>query len=77
MSAAWPTTWRRPPTLIRTAHWRWGLVYGGALVYLVLAVGTVEVNWTRVADGWERGCASSAASSSPTSPRAGATSARG
>jgi phosphonate transport system permease protein len=54
MSAAWPTTWRRPPTLIRTAHWRW-IVYGGALVYLVLAVGTVDVNWTRVADGWERG----------------------
>ena len=54
MSAAWPTTWRRPPTLIRTAPWRW-IVYGGALVYLVLAVGTVDVNWTRVADGWERG----------------------
>jgi phosphonate transport system permease protein len=54
MSAAWPTTWRRPPTLIRSAHWRW-IVYGGALVYLVLALGTVDVNWTRIAEGWERG----------------------
>jgi phosphonate transport system permease protein len=50
----WPTTWRRPPTLIRSARWRW-IVWGGALLYLVLAVGSVEVNWTRIADGWERG----------------------
>jgi phosphonate transport system permease protein len=54
MSAAWPTTWRRPPTLIRSARWRW-IVYGGALVYLVLALGTVDVNWARIAEGWERG----------------------
>ena len=54
MSAAWPTTWRRPPTLIQSARWRW-IIYGGALVYLVLAIGTVDVNWTRIAEGWERG----------------------
>jgi phosphonate transport system permease protein len=54
MSAAYPATWRRPPTLIKTAHWRW-IVYGGAILYLLLAVGTLEVNWERIAAGWERG----------------------
>jgi phosphonate transport system permease protein len=51
---AWPTAWRRPPTLIRSARWRW-IICGSALLYLVLAVGSVEVNWARIADGWERG----------------------
>jgi phosphonate transport system permease protein len=54
MTAAHPTTWRRPPTLIRSVGWRW-IVWGGALLYLVLAVGSVEVNWARIAEGWERG----------------------
>ena len=52
--AAFPRRWRRPPTLIRDPRWRWA-VYIGAVVYLVLAVGTLDVNWTRVADGLERG----------------------
>lgn len=54
MSAAYPTRWKRPPQLIRSSGWRMGL-YLAALAYLVLGVGSVEVNWARVADGVERG----------------------
>jgi phosphonate transport system permease protein len=46
--------WRRPPVLIRDRRWRIG-IYLGALVYLGLALSSVEVNWARVADGLERG----------------------
>lgn len=45
--------WRRPP-LIGDRRLRWGLVLG-ALVYLVLALSSVDVNWTRVAEGASRG----------------------
>ncbi|MDT8344193.1 MAG: phosphonate ABC transporter, permease protein PhnE [Thermohalobaculum sp.] len=51
---AYPRQWRRPPTMIRDPRLRWAL-YAGALVYLVLAVGTVEVNWLRVWEGLDRG----------------------
>ena len=44
----------RPPPLIEAAWLRY-LVYGGALAYLVLALGTLEVNWARAAEGLERG----------------------
>jgi len=44
----------RPPPLIATPWLRWA-VYAGALLYGVLAVGSVEVNWTRAAEGLERG----------------------
>lgn len=55
MSAAdYPTHWRRPPQLIQSRHWRIILTLG-ALVYLVLAIGTVEVNWQRLVLGLERG----------------------
>ena len=46
--------WRRPPVLMKDKTTRW-LVYGGILVYLVLAISTVEVDWLRVAEGLERG----------------------
>ena len=49
-----PTRWRRPPQLVRSRFWRVALTLG-ALVYLVLALGTVEVNWARVMVGLERG----------------------
>jgi phosphonate transport system permease protein len=52
--ASYPTTWRRPPQMVKSKHWRM-LLTTGALIYLVLAVGSVEVNWTRVLEGWERG----------------------
>ncbi|NQV83880.1 MAG: phosphonate ABC transporter, permease protein PhnE [Rhodospirillales bacterium] len=45
-------TWKRPP-FIKQPLLRWGLVVGGA-VYLSLALGTMEVNWGRVADGLPR-----------------------
>lgn len=45
--------WRRR-SLIGNPWLRLGL-YLGALVYLTAAIGTLEVNWARVADGWERG----------------------
>lgn len=46
--------WRRPPVLIADRRWRWG-IYGGAIIYLALAVSTVEVNWLRVYEGLDRG----------------------
>jgi len=53
MSPAYPTRWRRPP-LVADPRLRWALVIG-ALIYLTLGIGSLEVNWTRAADGWERG----------------------
>lgn len=54
MSTAYPTRWRRPPQLIRARPWRiaLGLL---ALAYLGVAIGSVEVNWARVAEGMDRG----------------------
>ena len=49
---AYPTHWRRP-AFVSSPLRRWAL-YGGALAYLVLAVGSVEVNWTRLAEGMAR-----------------------
>ena len=48
-------TWA-PPPFISNAGTRWAL-YLGALVYLVLAIGSVEVNWARMVLGLERGWA--------------------
>jgi len=47
-------SWRRPPVLIRDRRWRWG-IYAFSAAYLVLAISSVEVNWTRVYEGLERG----------------------
>lgn len=46
-------TWRKPP-MIRNARLRWALGLGAA-IYLALAFGTTDVNWTRVWDGLPRG----------------------
>lgn len=51
---AYATRWRRPPQLVKTPFWRYALAIG-ALVYLTLAIGSVEINWSRVAIGMERG----------------------
>jgi phosphonate transport system permease protein len=40
----------RPPPLIAAPALRYA-VYGGAALYLVVAFGTVDVNWTRVSEG--------------------------
>ncbi|MDH3453303.1 MAG: phosphonate ABC transporter, permease protein PhnE [Gammaproteobacteria bacterium] len=46
-------TWKRPP-FIKNPLLRWGLWLGVA-VYVVLAVGSMEINWTRVVEGIPRG----------------------
>ncbi|UUX48833.1 phosphonate ABC transporter, permease protein PhnE [Nisaea acidiphila] len=46
-------TWSRPP-FVKRAWLRWTL-YLGALAYLILSVGSVEVNWVRVWEGLDRG----------------------
>ncbi len=49
------TRWKRPPFVKR--RWlRWALTLAG-LVYLVLAINSVEVNWSRVYLGLDRGAA--------------------
>jgi phosphonate transport system permease protein len=45
--------WRKPP-FIKRAGLRWMLILGFA-AYLIAAVLTIEVNWSRVYDGLERG----------------------
>jgi phosphonate transport system permease protein len=52
-AAAGRRTWRRSPFIVN-AWLRWG-IYLGAVSYLVLALGSLSVNWTRLADGLARG----------------------
>lgn len=52
-AAAAARAWR-PPPLVATPWLRWA-IYLGALAYAVLAVGTLEINWARAAEGFERG----------------------
>ncbi|MFO1029377.1 MAG: phosphonate ABC transporter, permease protein PhnE [Acetobacteraceae bacterium] len=54
MSGAIARHWRRKPLLIASRPLRWAL-YGGALVYLAVAVSSVHVNWLRLYDGLPRG----------------------
>jgi len=49
-----PRRWKRPPILIHDPRWRIA-IYGGGLVYLVLAIGSTEVKWQRVYEGLDRG----------------------
>lgn len=55
--------WRKPP-LIRSAVLRYGLA-AFAVIYVVLAVASIEVNWSRVAEGLSRGWAFIAAFFTP------------
>lgn len=50
----YPTTWRRPPQIVKDRRWR-AILQVGILAYLVLAMGSVEVDWARVSIGLERG----------------------
>ena len=52
-AATQPRSWRRPP-LIGNAWLRWAII-AGALVYLVAALSTIEVNWERVSQGLTQG----------------------
>jgi phosphonate transport system permease protein len=45
--------WRRPPFIENTTL-RWSLI-AAALVYLVLATSSLQINWARLAEGMERG----------------------
>ncbi|WP_305970777.1 MULTISPECIES: phosphonate ABC transporter, permease protein PhnE [unclassified Mameliella] len=54
MSSQYPTTWRRPPQVLTDRRWRIALQVG-LLIYLVLAFGSIDVNWQRVSEGLERG----------------------
>jgi len=52
-TGSYPRHWRRPP-FIAHAGWRWALILGG-LLYLVLAIASLEINWERLVLGLERG----------------------
>lgn len=54
-AASPPLHWRRPP-FINNPFSRWAL-YAGAALYLVLAIGSLDVNWVRAMQGLERGWA--------------------
>ncbi|MHA1527511.1 MAG: phosphonate ABC transporter, permease protein PhnE [Alphaproteobacteria bacterium] len=49
-----PRQWKRPPILIHDPRWRIA-IYGGGLIYLVLAIASTEVKWQRVYEGLDRG----------------------
>ncbi|WP_163558291.1 phosphonate ABC transporter, permease protein PhnE [Halomonas sp. NO4] len=50
----YPRRWRRPPQIVTDRGWRQALQLA-ILAYLVLAVGTLEVDVSRVVEGLERG----------------------
>jgi phosphonate transport system permease protein len=50
----YPTTWRRPPQIVTDRRWRIALTVA-VLAYLVVGLGSVEVNWARIVEGGERG----------------------
>ncbi len=52
-SAGYAETWKKPP-FIKNPLLRWSLIIG-SVVYFVLALWTMEINWTRVAEGVPRG----------------------
>ena len=52
-TSSYPSRWKKPP-LIQNRLLRWALWFGAA-IYLSLALGTMEINWGRVAEGIPRG----------------------
>lgn len=50
---AYPTHWRRPARMLHDRRWRW-LVQASVLAYLVLALGSFDVEWARVMEGLSR-----------------------
>ena len=51
---SYPTSWKRPPQIFTDPLWR-RIIFSGIALYLFLAIGSVEVNWSRVWEGLERG----------------------
>ena len=52
-SATYPDSWKKPP-FISNGLLRWS-IYIGSVVYFVVAIATMEINWARVAEGIPRG----------------------
>ena len=52
-STSLPKSWA-PPPFIKNRILRWGLMLG-LVLYLYLSVGMLEVNWTRIYEGLDRG----------------------
>jgi phosphonate transport system permease protein len=52
--SGYPTTWRRPPQILKHPVWR-PVVQIGIVAYPVLAIATLEVDWVRVWEGLDRG----------------------
>lgn len=50
----YPNRWKRPPVLLTNPLWR-RLIYLGAVIYLALALQSVEIDWQRVWLGLDRG----------------------
>lgn len=63
VSASASRTWKRPP-LIHSPGLRYGLLIG-TLIYLYFAIGSYDVNWSRVYEGLDRGWKFIAAFSHP------------
>jgi hypothetical protein len=53
-TATYPTQWRGPPQILKHRGWRIAIQVG-FMIWLVLALLTIDANWARVAAGWERG----------------------
>jgi phosphonate transport system permease protein len=52
--SSYPTTWRRPPQIVTNPRWR--IIFTVAIfAYLVIGLSSVELNWTRIVEGGERG----------------------
>lgn len=50
----YPTRWKRPPQILTHRGWRLA-IRAGFVIWFVLALSSVEVDWARAAAGWERG----------------------
>lgn len=50
----YPNQWRKPPQILTHPVWR-PIIWLAALIYVVVAVGGLDVNWVRVSEGMERG----------------------
>lgn len=49
---AYPTQWKKPP-FFSNPILRYALIIG-SIVYLILAIGSLEINWLRLSQGWDR-----------------------
>jgi phosphonate transport system permease protein len=52
-AARYPSIWRKPP-FIANGILRWA-IYGGALLYVIISIGAIDVNWARLSEGAVRG----------------------